>query len=186
LENNTEIETSKKDVEIAEFNLRAADGIYDPNIFSDSFYERRTTPTASTIGGAVNGAVTQSSLVGSAGVTGFSRFQGGSYNATFSSSRTNTSNLNSTLNPQFPSSLTFSYTQPILRGRRFDVRRLNIEIAKKNLSLTDEQFRQKAVEIIAQVEQAYWDLAYALRNLQVQIDAVKQARLQLESNQRLV
>ena len=73
-----------------------------------------------------------------------------------------------------------------MRGRRFDVQRRNIEIAKKNLSLTDEQFRQKAVEIIAQVEQAYWDLAYALRNLQVQIDAVNQARLQLESNQRLV
>ena len=37
LENNTEIETSKKDVEIAEFNLRAADGIYDPNIFRTVF-----------------------------------------------------------------------------------------------------------------------------------------------------
>ena len=37
-----------------------------------------------------------------------------------------------------------------------------------------------------QVEQAYWDLVFSLRNLQVQIDAVKQARTQLESNQRLV
>ena len=79
-----------------------------------------------------------------------------------------------------------TYTQPLLRGRRFDINRRNIEIAKKNLSLTDAQFRQRAVEVIAQVEQSYWDLAFALRNLQVQIDAVKQARLQLESNQRLV
>ncbi|MBA2493120.1 MAG: TolC family protein, partial [Acidobacteria bacterium] len=78
------------------------------------------------------------------------------------------------------------YIQPLLRGRRFDINRRNIEIAKKNLSLTDSQFRQRAIEVIAQVEQAYWDLAYALRNLQVQIDAVKQARQQLESNQRLV
>ena len=40
--------------------------------------------------------------------------------------------------------------------------------------------------MFAQVEQAYWNLVFALRNLQVQIDAVKQARTQLESNQRLV
>jgi HAE1 family hydrophobic/amphiphilic exporter-1 len=40
--------------------------------------------------------------------------------------------------------------------------------------------------VISQVEQAYWDLVFGLRNLQVQIDAVKQARTQVESNQRLV
>lgn len=186
LQNNNEIDTAKINVQISEFNLKVADGVYDPNIVSESFYERRTTPTASVIGGAVNGAVTQSTLSGGFGVNGFSRFAGGSYNLGFTSSRANTSNLNATLNPQFPSALTLSYTQPLFRGRRFDNQRRTIEIAKKNLSLSDEQFRQKAVEVIAQVEQAYWDLAYALRNLQVQIDAVKQARLQLESNERLV
>ena len=52
--------------------------------------------------------------------------------------------------------------------------------------MTDSQFRQRAIEVISQVEQAYWDLAFSLRNLQVQIDAVRQARVQVESNQRLV
>lgn len=186
LDNNNDIETAKKDVEIAEFNLRGADGVYDPAFVSDSFYERRTTPTASVIGGAVNGAVTVSTLSSSAGLTGLMRRGGGSYNFGFTSSRSNTSNLNATLNPQFPTSLSFTYVQPLLRGRRFNNERRTIEIAKKSLSVTDEQFRQTAVEVISSVEQAYWDLVYALRNLQVQIDAVKQARLQLESNQRLV
>ncbi|MCV4726335.1 TolC family protein, partial [Escherichia coli] len=76
---------------------------------------------------------------------------------------------------------TFSYTQPIFRGRDIDLNRRNIEIAKKNLTLSDSQFRQRAVDVIASVEQSYWDLTFALRNLQVQIEAVKQARLQLES-----
>ncbi len=186
LENNNEIATAKKDVEIAEFDLRGADGVYAPGFTSDTFYERRTTATASTIGGAINGAVTVSTMSNTVGVGGFSRIAGGSYNFGFSSSRTNTSNLNATINPQFPTALSFVYVQPLYRGRRFDNRRRTLEIAKKSLSITDEQFRQKAVEVISNVEQAYWDLAYALRNLQVQIDAVKQARLQLESNQRLV
>jgi HAE1 family hydrophobic/amphiphilic exporter-1 len=39
---------------------------------------------------------------------------------------------------------------------------------------------------VAGVERAYWDLAFALRNQQVQTDTLRQAREQLESNKRLV
>ncbi len=186
LQNSNDIDATRNDVQIAEFNLRAARGIYDPQLTSQSYYESATTPTASTIGGATNGSVTQKRLFATAGASGFSPFAGGSYSGNFTSSRTTTSNTNATLNPQFPTVLTFQYIQPLIRGRRFDNNRRQIEIAKKNLSLSDAQFRQRAIETIAQVEQAYWNLAYALRNLQVQIDAVKQARQQLESNQRLV
>jgi HAE1 family hydrophobic/amphiphilic exporter-1 len=111
---------------------------------------------------------------------------GGTYTARFDSSRTNTSNTNAFLNPQYPTVLNFTYTQPLMRNLGIDNNRRQIEIAKKNLSMSDAQFRQKAIDVIALVEQAYWNLAFALRNLSVQIDAVKQARLQLESNQRQV
>jgi HAE1 family hydrophobic/amphiphilic exporter-1 len=186
LQNNNDIDSSKLDVQIAEFNLRGARGVYDPVLESENYFERRTTPTSSTIAGGANGSVTQSDFSNAFGARGFSPFAGGSYTADFSASRINTTNQNATLNPQFPSALTLTYIQPLWRGLRFDNNRRNIEIAKKNLGLTDAQFRQRAVEVIAQVEQSYWDLAFSLRNLQVQIDAVKQARLQLESNQRLV
>ena len=134
LQNNNNIDVSRNDVQISEFNLRSARGIYDPVIASENYYESATTPVASTIGGATNGSVTQKRLVGLAGVSGYSPFAGGFYTAQFTSSRTTTSNTNATLNPQFPSALTFTYEQPILRGRRFDLNRRNIEIAKKNLS----------------------------------------------------
>lgn len=186
LRNNNNIDVSRNDVQIAEFNLRSAEGVYDPVIASENYYESATTPVASTIGGATNGSVTQNRFYGSAGVSGFSPFAGGLYTANFNSSRTNTSNTNATLNPQFPSALTFTYEQPLLRGRSIDINRRNIQIARKNLSLTDAQFRQQAINVIVAVEQAYWNLTFALRNLQVQIDAVKQARSQLESNQRQV
>lgn len=78
------------------------------------------------------------------------------------------------------------YTQPLLRGRRFDQNRRNIEIAKKNLSLNDVQFRQRTIDVITNVQRAYWDLTFSLKNLQVQRDAVRDARAQLEHNQRLV
>lgn len=186
LRNNNDIDASRNNVQIAEFNLRGARGIYDPLIEGESYYDSTSTPTASLIGGAVNGSVTQTRFFGTAGVSGFSPFAGGSYAARFDSSRTNTSSTNAFLNPAFPTLATFTYTQPLFRNFRFDNNRRLIEIAKKNLSLSDSQFRQRAIEVIVAVEQAYWNLAFALRNVQVQIDAVKQARTQLESNQRLV
>jgi HAE1 family hydrophobic/amphiphilic exporter-1 len=186
LQNNNDIDGSRINVEIAEFNLNAARGVYDPLFSSESYYESRTTPTSSTISGGANGSVTQKDLTGAMRLGGFSPFAGGNYQLDFSSTRLNTTNQNATLNPQFPTAFTFTYAQPLLRGLRFDNNRRTIEIAKKNLSLTDAQFRQRAIEVISQVEQSYWDLVFALRNLQVQIDAVKQARVQVESNQRLV
>lgn len=186
LQNNNDIEASRNGVEIAEFNLKAARGVFDPQIATESYYESATIPTASLIGGAVNGAVTQTRYFGSGGLSGFTPVFGGSYSARFDSSRTTTSNTNAFLNPQFPTVLSMTYNQPLFRNRKIDSNRRSIEIAKKNLSLSDSEFRQRAIDVIAAVEQAYWNLAFALRNLQTQIDAVKQARTQLESNQRLV
>ncbi len=186
LQNNNDIDGSRINVQIAEFSLRGARGVYDPVFSSENYYESRVTPTSSTLGGATNGSVTQTDFTGATRLGGFTPIAGGSYQLDFSSTRLTTNNQNVTLNPQFPSALTATYTQPLWRGLRFDNNRRQIEIAKKNLSLSDAQFRQRAIEVIAQVEQAYWDLVFALRNLQVQIDAVKQARTQVESNQRLV
>ncbi|HSI89237.1 MAG TPA: TolC family protein [Pyrinomonadaceae bacterium] len=184
--NNNNIDASRNDVEIAEFNLRGAQGVYDPLLSAESYYESATTPTASIIGGAVNGAVTQKRIIGNTGVSGFSPWMGGSYSGRFDSARNSTSNTNATLDPQYPTIVSLNYIQPLWRNRTIDNNRRTIEIAKKNLSLSDSEFRQTAIEVIAQVEQAYWNLTFALRNLQVQIDAVRQARDQLDSNRRLV
>lgn len=187
LRNSNDIDQSRIDVQIAEYNLRAARGVYDPLLSSENFFERATTPTSSTLGGAgASGSVTQQDVTGSARLGGFSPWGGGAYQLDFSSTRLTTTNQNVRLNPQFPSAFTLTYTQPLWRGLRFDNNRRQIEIAKRNLSLTDAQFRQRAIDVISQVEQAYWNLAFALRNLQVQIDAVKQARIQVESNNRQV
>ncbi len=186
LKNNNDIDASRNDVKIAEFGLLGARGVYDPLIDSETYYESRTTPTASTIGGAVNGAVTQRQFLANIGLSGFVPKFGGSYDVAFNNSRTNTTNRNATLNPQFPTSLVATYVQPLWRNRAVDNNRRQIAIAKKNLTLSDTSLRLKAIDVVSSVEQAYWNLAFALRNLQVQVDTLKQSREQVESNRRLV
>jgi outer membrane protein len=184
LENNKDIEVSRQNVRIAEFDLTAARGFYEPRFTGQTFYERSTVPNVGIF--SQNETTTQGSFVGNAGVTGYIPRFGTILSATFNNQRLATDNPISPLSPQYNSSLTFNVTQPLFRGRRFDQPRRNIEIAKRNLSLTDTQFRQRSIDIIVNVQRAYWDLAYALRNLQVQRDGVRDAKEQLEHNRRLV
>ncbi|HEV7857748.1 MAG TPA: TolC family protein [Pyrinomonadaceae bacterium] len=185
LENNKDLEVSRDNVKTAEFDLRGARGAYDPRLSSLSYYERSKTPASSFLSGAA-GAVLQEDFTGTGRLEGLTPKYGGGYRVDLSAIRLTTNNQFAALNPQFPTALTFNYTQPLLRGLRFDATRRQIEVAKKNLSLTDAQFRQRAIETITSVQRGYWDLVFALRNLQVQQTAVRDARAQLEHNQRLV
>jgi outer membrane protein len=186
LENNKDIEVARHNVKIAEFDLQGARGVFDPRLSSTSYYERFENPISSFLSGGSNGVTTSSDYTANARLEGQTPKFGGNYRLDFSSIRQTTNNQFVPLSPQYPTALTLSYTQPLFRGRKFDNNRRQIEIAKKNLSLTDAQFRQRAIETITSVQRAYWDLVFALRNLQVQRDAVRDSQAQLEHNKRLV
>ncbi|HKR12762.1 MAG TPA: TolC family protein [Pyrinomonadaceae bacterium] len=186
LANNKDIEVARENVRIAEFDLQGAQGIYDPRFNMTAFYERAENPISSFLSGGQNGSTIQSDYTGTARFEGETPALGGRYRLDFSSIRLTTNNEFVALNPQYPTSMSFTYTQPLWRGMKIDQSRRLIEIARKNLSLTDTQFRQRAIDTITNVQRAYWDLVFALRSLQVQRDAVTVARTQLEHNQRLV
>jgi HAE1 family hydrophobic/amphiphilic exporter-1 len=186
LENNKDIEVARENVRIAEFDLLGSQGVYDPRLTTGAFYERAENPISSFLSGGQNGSIVESEYTGSVRLEGQTPLFGGNYRLDLSSARFTTNNQFSALNPQFPTALQFSYTQPLWRGLRIDNSRRQIEIARKNLSLTDAQFRQRAIDTITNVQRAYWDLVFALRSLQVQRDAVAVARTQLDHNKRLV
>ncbi|HVG38024.1 MAG TPA: TolC family protein, partial [Pyrinomonadaceae bacterium] len=186
LVNNKDIEVARQNVRISEFDLRGARGAYDPRFSSLTYYERVETPASSFLSGGDDGAVRQADYTGTARLEGLTPKWGGGYRIDFSTIRLTTNNNFAALNPQYPTALTFNYTQPLWRGFSFDNNRRLIEISKRNLQLSDAQFRQRAVETITSVQRAYWDLVFALRNLQIQRDAVRDARTQLEHNRRLV
>ena len=186
LKNNNDIGVSRAGTKTSNLDLLGVKGAYDPLVASTNFYESVSVPTASAIGGAVNGSVTTTRTSNNISIDGLVPLAGGSYSAVFNSSRNTTSNTNSFLNPQFPSSLNFSYTQPLRRNRSIDAARRNILIAKKNIEISETQLQTEAMNVVNTVEQAYWDLVYALRSIEVQTDTLKQARAQLESNSRMV
>ena len=185
LTNNKDIEVTRKNIRIAEFDLKAARGVYEPRFSGQTYYEKATVPNISFFSPTIT-KVTNDSIVGNGGLQAYLPGFGTVFNASVNNQNVSTTNPISIISPQLSSNFTASITQPLFRGRSFDLNRRTIEVAKRNLTLSDVQFRQRTIEIVANVQRAYWDLTYALRNLQVQRDAVRDARAQLEHNRRLV
>ena len=186
LEQNNDVSIARLDADIAKQDVYAAEGVFDPRLAPFLTYGRTVSANTSAVGGATQGRLEQDQFAGSVGLDGRTPWAGGRYTVDFSSSRLETSNQFARLNPQFPSALSATYIQPLARGRTIDAERRQIQLARKTVDLTGSQLTQVIMDQLTLVEQAYWDLAFAVRNLEVQVDALSQAQSQVASNERQV
>ncbi|HTB18529.1 MAG TPA: TolC family protein [Bryobacteraceae bacterium] len=184
LANNKDIEASRIDRLESDYTLSAAQGAFDPQLNVTSYWEQQVTPIASSLGGSATGSLLNKTWLADPGITQTLPWYGGTFKTDLSSADVSSNNTFLSLNPQYETSLNFSYTQPLWRNLLYDSNRHQIDVAKKNRSLTDAQFRQRVMAVVLQAEQAYWELSYAYNNLQVQMDAVRIGIQQDESNRR--
>ena len=184
LEQNNDVSVARMETAIAREDVRAARGVFDPRLVPALTYQRSTTASASAIGGATNGAFDQNQLAGALGLDGRTPWAGGRFSVDFAATRLESGNQFARLNPQFPSSLGASYIQPLLRGRAIDPERRQILLARRAADLTDAQLIQVVMDQLTLVEEAYWNLVFAARNLEVQTQALAQAQAQVTSNER--
>jgi HAE1 family hydrophobic/amphiphilic exporter-1 len=184
LENNPDIELERSNVRMAQYDLFAAQGVYDLTYTASSAYNSFTQANIRLFSGTTATTTSQQQLTYNAGAQQLLERTGGSYSINFNNTR-NTNNF-SILSPQYNPQLSFNFTQPLFRNFKIDNNRRQIKIAKKSLDLSDAQFRQRAIEIISSVQQAYWDLALAIRNEDVARESVKLAETQLNNNKRQV
>jgi HAE1 family hydrophobic/amphiphilic exporter-1 len=184
LENNPDIEIERSRVRQSQFDLFAAEGAYDPISTQGTSYVSTRQPNTRPFSGTTESTLNSQRLTYNFGYQGFVQRTGGFYTVDFNNQRTA---LNFGLfDTQYDPTLNLRFTQPILRNFKIDPNRRQILIAKRNLDLSDAQFRLRAIQIISQVQQAYWDLAFAIKNEEIQRDAVKLAETQLTNNKRQV
>jgi HAE1 family hydrophobic/amphiphilic exporter-1 len=170
LENNNDIEIARDDVRFAETQLHSLEGVYDPFLSFTPQIDKRVTPVQNIFaGGGAAGQVSTTTLSIAPTINkSFSR-GGGDYQLSFSNSKNTTSAANSTLNPFYSSNLSLTFTQPLLRDRSIDNNRRQIRIQKKRLEQSDADFRLRTIDVITRVQQAYWELVFALRDQQNQL-----------------
>jgi HAE1 family hydrophobic/amphiphilic exporter-1 len=179
LENNNDIEVARDDVRFAETQLRSLEGVFDPVFAITPQYDKRISPQQSSLGGGSVTSTTTYSWSPSV-VKQFGR-GGGNYFLQFQNSHTDTSNSFSLLNPFYSSNLSLSFTQPLLRDRSIDNNRRQIRIQRKRLDQSDADFRQRTIEVITRVQQAYWELVFALRDQQNQLANLNLSRESLRN-----
>ncbi|MDQ4122029.1 MAG: TolC family protein [Acidobacteriota bacterium] len=166
LENNNDIEVARNDVRLNEQSLRAFEGFYDPFIgVTPTFTRSATTGQSARNDFTVNTDFSKNIKVGGGFIRTFYNNQ--RTENRFQQAQVSGSTIDGTgTSALFSSSLGFSFTQPLWRDRAIDNNRRNIKIQRKRLEQSDADFRQRTIEVIAQVQRAYWDLVFALRDQQ--------------------
>jgi outer membrane protein TolC len=109
---------------------------------------------------------------------------GGRLSATLSSYKSASNRSFQTINPRYGSTLSFSFWQPLLRNFGLELNRRDIRIARNNLDISETQFRSVLEDTVFRVEQAYWNLVYALENLGVRRQSLALAKDLLVKNRR--
>nr|MDQ3806233.1 TolC family protein [Acidobacteriota bacterium] len=177
LENNNDIEVARADVRLAETTLTALRGVFDPVITYSPEYNKSISPVTNIFGGAnTSGTVATTDINNDFSVNKQFGKGGGNYTYFFNNTRRNTSASNLTLNPFHSAAQGIQVTQPLWRNRSIDNNRRQIRIQQKRLEQSDADFRRRTIDIISQVQRAYWDLAFALRDEQNQIANLNLAR----------
>ena len=86
--------------------------------------------------------------------------------------------------PEWSGGLTFTLTQPLLKGRGRNANLARVRSAKINRRSGEHQVEQQVMTSIADVIKGYWDLVGAIEQLEVQEESLANAERLLEINER--
>lgn len=184
LKNNLDITIEGFNLRIGEANVTAARAIFDPTAFAEIVFRESTAQNRSLL--AANRVLENDDLDTGAGIRQ-KLPTGGNYELRVDNNRndTNTSFLQS-LNPAYNTTFSLTLTQPLLRNFGVDVNRTQIKIAQNNLEISKDRLRQRVMDVTTQVQSAYWDLVFALEDLEVQERSLRLARELEELNRARV
>ena len=167
LANNNDITVARDDVRISETTLRSLQGVYEPVFTFNPRVVDFTQSNGRQFSGASSSLIRSRTYEGNAAVQKLFSRGGGNYTLFFNNQR-QTSNTG-LFTPAFTPALGLNFMQPLWRDRSIDRSRHDIRVQKKRLEQSDADFRRTTIDIITQVQRAYWDLVFALRDQQNRI-----------------
>jgi outer membrane protein len=177
LDRNLDIAVERLNPQNIDLQVAGLRSVYQPVVSSIIGQRGVVQPPTSQLNGGTS--VNNDTLTYNFGVAQPVPWGGGSFAASFNNSRLDTSNLFANYNPTYTSSVALNYTQPLLRGFKSDATRQQIAVTLINRDIADESLRGTVAATVANVRNAYWDLAYAHA-------AVDVARRSLELADKLV
>ena len=173
LANNQDLNVTVNAAESTRFSLFQTQGIFDPLVTATLSRSHTEQPATSQLVGAnVN---TVDSTDGRAQVSQLAP-TGGIFALGFVGNKTNSNSTFVFINPSYSSSLTLSMNQPLLRNFGPRTTTWLIRIARNTRDSSYQDFVRSVQTTVNSVEQAYWDLVYALQNLEVKKESLRIAQ----------
>jgi outer membrane protein len=120
------------------------------------------------------------------GIGSFLPWYGSSYRVGWDNYRSTTNNAFANFSPQVGSTLSFNFTQPLLRGFGIDVVRQQLQVSTKNREISDVLVREAVATTTRAVKNAYWDLVFSNNSLEVQRLSLDLAQRSLKENRARV
>jgi outer membrane protein TolC len=111
---------------------------------------------------------------------------GGQATLNFNNDRQTSTSNNVTYNPSYTSSWSAQLTQPLWRNFRIDSTRNSLWTGLISRQIADVNLRASMVNTEASTRNAYWDLVYAVQNVEIQKRAVALAEQFVKDNQAKV
>ncbi|HUU35028.1 MAG TPA: TolC family protein, partial [Vicinamibacterales bacterium] len=184
LAQNLDIAVERLNPEAAGYQLAGLRTGYRPVASSVVGQRSQVIPPTNQLNGGQR--VTNDSTTYNFGVAQSLPWGGGTAGLSFNNSRLGTSNSFANFNPTYTSTLTATFTQPLLRGFRTDTLRQQIAITQVNRDIATEQLRGTISTTVANVRNAYWDLAYARAAVDVAQRSLELAEKLVEDNKARV
>ena len=184
LAQNLDIAVERLTPQATDFQLAGLRNNYRPLASSTMGMRSQVNPPTNQLNGGQR--VTNETATYNFGVTQEVPWGGGTFALTFNNNRLATSNLFANYNPTFTSTLTATYVQPLLRDFGIDTIRQQIAVAQINRDIGAETLRATIAQTIANVRNAYWELAYARAAVDVAQRSLELAQKLVEDNQARV
>jgi outer membrane protein len=174
LRNNLDLAVARLDPAIAKSDVSAEEASFEA-VFTTRFdYANLDQPTGSTLNSA------QSTRWAIAPGISIPLRTGGTIGVELPIARSDSDNQFNTLNPAWDSDLTFSVSQPLLRGAGRDVTEQRIRVARYQEQQSLARTKLEVIRVLAEVDRAYWRLEAARQLLLVRVQERDLAQQQLD------
>jgi outer membrane protein TolC len=181
---------------VADQQTEAARGKFEPSFYLNSSYRESNLPQNALeyvqTGGSFVPLSTpnmfrQSSLLSQTGISG--TLSSGMQYKIFANAGEFRNDLNrqsppSIFYPEYAAALGISFTQPLLRDFGRNVQLAEMRVSRRNQAVADYKWELQLQRVLAQVVSDYFDLIFAVENIEVKRDVVTFAQTLVMENQK--
>lgn len=186
LENNFALALNRVNPMLSEYGILQAYTSWDPTVSLSASVSRNTRPNTSQLEAGA-GQSSTSSLGGSYSASFSQNLKtGGNYSIRASVNRSSSNSAFNTYNPSWSGNMSYSFSQPLLRGFGVRINTAPIVIAENNLENSRIAFEQQVIDTVYNAMNRYYDLLYAAESIRVQENALTLAQDTLRENETRV